>query len=152
MTTTQRPGGYVSGAVLACMVVAGVPAMAMAAPSNQIAAAVENIRSGSGCAPLQPSPVVQRTADLALQESSDYMSFRSATVPFDDPMPALKTAGFDGTKAILLSGFGTDYASALRGALLQGHKAFHDCAYSFYGASSGLDASGTLVSIVLAGS
>ena len=144
-------GGLAIGVVLACAVTPGSPATAVAAPSSEVAAAVDAIRNGSGCGAFQSDPVVQRTADLALRESSDYKNFRAATVPFDDPIPALKTAGFTGDKAILLSGFGADDASALRGALLQGHAAFLDCSYSLYGVSAARDESGSLVSIVLAG-
>lgn len=142
--------GVVLGVVLACAVAPGSPATAIAAPSSEVVAAVDTIRKGSSCGAFRSDPVVQRTADLALQESSDYKNFRSAAVPFDDPIPALKTAGFTGNKAILLSGFGFDDASALRGALLQGHEAFLDCSYSLIGASAARDESGSLVSIVLA--
>jgi hypothetical protein len=59
---------------------------------------------------------------MAMQATSDYISHRTAAVPTGDPMPALKTIGYTGTKAILLSGYGTDEADAIHGLLLEGRE------------------------------
>lgn len=88
---------------------------------------------------------------MATQATSDYISHRSAAVPFTDPMPALKTIGYTGTKALLLSGYGTDEADAIHGLLLEGRDSIPDCSYTQYGVSSTRDGGGfNLTSVVLA--
>ncbi|WP_085305591.1 hypothetical protein [Mycolicibacillus koreensis] len=88
---------------------------------------------------------------MATRETSEYKNYRSSAVPFTDPIPALRTIGFTGSNAILLSGYGDDEASALRGVMLQGHRSLLDCSYTLYGASTlHADAGFNLVSVVLA--
>ena len=88
---------------------------------------------------------------MALQATSDYISHRNAAVPFTDPMPALKTIGYTGSKAILLSGYGTDEADAIHGLVLEGRESIPNCSYTQYGASATRDDGGfNLTSLVLA--
>jgi hypothetical protein len=88
---------------------------------------------------------------MAMQATSDYISHRSAAVPFTDPMPALKTIGYEGSNALLLSGYGTDEADAIHGLLLEGREAIPNCSYTQYGVSSMRDDGGfNLTSVVLA--
>jgi uncharacterized protein YkwD len=124
---------------------------ATADPLSSLTSAVDTIRSASSCPPLQPDALVQRAAEMAMQATSDYISHRSAAVPFTDPMPALKTIGYTGGKALLLSGYGSDETDAIHGLVLQGRELIPDCAYTQYGVSAARDGGGfNLASVVLA--
>jgi hypothetical protein len=88
---------------------------------------------------------------MVTQATSDYISHRSAAVPFTDPMPALKTIGYTGKKALLLSGYGASEGDAVRGLLLQGRESIPSCSYTQYGMSATRDDRGfNLVALVLA--
>jgi uncharacterized protein YkwD len=124
---------------------------AMADPLSTLTSAVDSVRSASQCPPLRSDPLVERGAQMAMQATSDYISHRSAAVPFTDPMPALKTIGYTGGKALLLSGYGTDEADAIQGVLLEGREVILDCSYTQYGVSATRDDGGfNLTSVVLA--
>lgn len=139
----------VSALVMALAHVIAPPAMAD--PTSSLTSAVLTVRSASQCPPLQPDPLIERAAQMALQATSDYVSHRSAAVPFTDPMPALKTIGFTGSKARLLSGYGADETDALHGAMLEGLTSIPDCSYTRYGVSASRDDAGfNLTSVVLA--
>jgi uncharacterized protein YkwD len=123
----------------------------MADPGSTLTNAVDTVRSASQCPPLQSDPLVERAAQMASQATSDYISHRSAAVPFTDPMPALKTIGYTGSKALLLSGYGTSEADAMHGLILEGRELIPDCSYSQYGVSAVRDDGGfNLASVVLA--
>ena len=118
---------------------------------SSLTSAVDTIRSASQCPPLQSDPFVQRAAEMAMQATSDYISHRSAAVPFTDPMPALKTIGYKGRTAILLSGYGTNETDAIHGLILQARDVVPKCSYTQYGVSAVRDDGGfDLTSVVLA--
>jgi len=124
---------------------------AAADPLSRLTSAVDAIRSGSPCPPLQSDPLVQRGAQMGMQATSDYISHRSAAVPFTDPMPALKTIGYTGSKALLLSGYGSDETDAIHGLVLEGRELIPNCSYTQYGVSAARDDAGfNLASVVLA--
>jgi len=88
---------------------------------------------------------------MGMQATSDYISHRSAAVPFTDPMPALKTIGYTGSKALLLSGYGSDETDAIHGLVLEGRELIPNCSYTQYGVSAARDDAGfNLASVVLA--
>jgi hypothetical protein len=88
---------------------------------------------------------------MAMQATSGYINHRTAAIPFTDPMPALKTIGYTGSEALLLSGYGTDDADAIDGLLLEGRESIPNCSYTQYGVSATRDDGGfTLTSVVLA--
>lgn len=139
---------------ISALVTAAAAVMApplMADPESTLAQALHTARSASQCPPLQSDPFVQRVAEMALQNTSDYISHRTAAVPFTDPMPALKVIGYTGSKAVLLSGYGASDADAVHGLILQGYALIPDCSYTQYGTSAIRDAGGfNLTSVVLA--
>jgi hypothetical protein len=123
----------------------------MADPGSTLTSAVDTVRSASQCPPLQSDPLVERAAQMATQTTSDYISHRSAAVPFTDPMPALKTIGYTGKTALLVSGYGTSEADAVHGVLLEGRELIPNCSYTQYGVSATRDDGGfNLASLVLA--
>lgn len=109
---------------------------ASAEPSSNLADAVTSIRAASSCPPLQQDPLVKRAAEMAAQETIDYVGHRTAAVPFSDPVPALRTIGHSGAKGVLLSGYGSNERDALTGLILQGPKDIADCTYTQFGAST----------------
>ncbi|OPX11955.1 hypothetical protein B1790_05765 [Mycobacterium sp. AT1] len=113
-----------------------------AEPQSALGQAIIAARATSACAPLQSDPLVERTAAMANQSSSDYMSFRSAAVPFTDPLPALSTIGYHAAKALQLTGYGATRAEALHGLMLQWQAAPPDCSYTQFGTSTWHDDSG----------
>jgi hypothetical protein len=124
---------------------------AIADPRSTLTSAVDAARSATPCLPLQADPIAERAAQMALQATSDYINHRSAAIPFTDPMPALKTIGYTGSKALLLSGYGADEADAIHGLLLEGRESIPSCSYTQYGVSATRDDAGfTLTSVVLA--
>ena len=104
--------------VVACLCAAVVLSIcapdAAADAGSPLEVAVTSARAASSCPSLHPDPLVERVAGMANQQTSDYFSHRSPAVPFTDPMPALKTIGFSGTKAMLLSGYGPNASNALK--------------------------------------
>ncbi len=88
---------------------------------------------------------------MANQASSDYISHRSAAVPFTDPLPALSTIGYAGQKALLLSGYAPTQALAMHALILQWQGIKPDCSYTQFGSSTWHDPAGfDLASVVLA--
>jgi hypothetical protein len=128
---------------------AGMSGRASADPQGSLTTAVDNFH-GSRCPPLQSDPLVTRVAQMANQESSDYIHHRSALVPFTDPMPALKTIGYTGSKAKLLSGYGKNEHDSIYGLLLEGHDTLGDCTFTQYGVDTLEDVGFILTSVVLA--
>ena len=139
-----------ASAVIFLAVSAGMSARAFADPQGSLVTAVDNFRGSSSCSPLKSDPLVTRAAQMANQESSDYIHHRSAEVPFTDPMPALKTIGYTGSKASMLSGYGKNAHDSIYGLILQGHKLLHDCTFTQYGADTVADEGFILTSVVLA--
>jgi hypothetical protein len=109
---------------------------AMADTVANLTSAVDQVRSASRCQPLQSDPLVLRVSEMATQRLTDFISHRTAEIPIDDPMPALKTIGYPGTKATLVGGYGADEAEAIHGLLLEGRVAIPDCSYTQYGVST----------------
>lgn len=135
---------------------------ASADPLVSLTSAVETVRSASQCSPLQSDPLVVRAAQIATQETADYVSQRSSVVPFTDPMPALKTIGYTGSKGLVLSSYNENgnEIDAVHGLMLSdrakallGTPAIANCAYTRYGTSAvqDQDTSGVFLSLVLAG-
>jgi hypothetical protein len=124
---------------------------AMADTVANLTSAVDSVRSASRCPPLQSDPLVLRAAQMATQRLSDYIGHRTAAIPISDPMPALKTIGYPGTKATLVGGYGADEADSIHGLLLEGREAIPNCSYTQYGVSSTQDDDGFyLTTVVLA--
>lgn len=148
----SRQAAHVVAISFLTMAAATVTAPGAAAdPQSSLTSAVDNIRSASQCAPLQSDPFVQRAAQMAMQSTSDYISHRSAAVPFTDPMPALTTIGYNGGKALLLSGYGANETDAIHGLILQGRDLIPNCSYTQYGVSAARDDGGfNLTAVVLA--
>jgi hypothetical protein len=128
---------------------AGMSGRASADPQGSLSRAVDNFR-GSSCSPLQSDPLVTRAAQMANQESREYIRYRSAVVPFTDPMPALKTIGFTGSKALLVSGYGKNERDSIHGLIVEGHDALRDCTWTQYGVDTLEDEGFILTSVVLA--
>jgi hypothetical protein len=151
MMRHRRTGHLI--AVLAAAVgtaIATAP-LVVADPVTTLTRAVDAARGASRCAPLQSDPLVERATQMATQQTSDYIGHRSPAVPFTDPMQALKTIGYTGSKAILLSGYGMSEADAAQGLILQGHALIPDCQYTQYGVDAMRDSGGfNLTSVILA--
>lgn len=124
---------------------------AAADPSANLADAVNSLRGASQCPAPKADPLVTRAAQMASQNTSDYVGLRTAAVPFTDPMPALTAIGYKGSKALLLSGYGLTEADALQGVVLHYRASKPDCSYTQYGVSALHDDAGfDLTSVVLA--
>jgi uncharacterized protein YkwD len=151
MMQRRRPAHVVLISALAAAVATVMAPQAMADPVSTLTSAVDTVRSASQCPPLQSDPLVERAAQMATQQTSDYVSHRSAAVPFTDPMPALKTIGYTGKTALMVSGYGTSEADAVHGVLLEGRELIPNCSYTQYGVSATRDDGGfNLASLVLA--
>lgn len=125
--------------------------LAAADPANELAAAVATERAAAHCPPLQSDPLVTRVAQLASENTREYAVFRTAAVPFTDPLPALATVGHPASKAILLSGYGSSAADALRGVVLNYRAAQPDCTFTQSGTDVQQDDTGAYIaSVVLA--
>ncbi len=61
---------------------AGAGSLASADPQSELASAVLSAHGASGCPPLQSDPLVTRVAQMANQETTDYINHRTAAVPF----------------------------------------------------------------------
>ena len=149
---SKHPTIPVFAAAAAILLVAWVAmsSPASADPDSSLDAAVNSARAASTCAALQPDSLVTRAAQMATRETSDYISHRSAVVPFTDPMPALKTIGYTGKKAVLLTGYGANEQNAIHGLILEGQAALPDCAFAHYGANAQQEDGFVLTSVVLA--
>lgn len=141
---------------IACLITSvavAIGAGANADPDNRsnLERGLVTARSASGCAVLRPDPLLTRSAEMANQSTNDYVSFRSAAVPFTDPMPALRTIGYTGKNAKLFSGYGQAEVNAISGLLTQARNEIADCSYTHYGINTALtDDGGTLTALVLA--
>ena len=96
--------------------------------------AVVSLRSGTSCAPLRYSPLVEQVAEIINRSTDDYMNHSSNHLAIDDPLPGLKDLGYRGNKAVLLRGAHMNEALAIKGALLEGYAAIPDCSYTDFGA------------------
>jgi len=151
MMQRRRPAHIVLSSALAAAVATMMAPQVMADPVSTLTSAVDTVRSASQCPPLQSDPLVVRAAQMATQQTSDYVSHRSAAVPFTDPMPALKTIGYTGKTALLVSGYGMSETDAVHGVLLEARDLIPNCSYTQYGVSSTRDDGGfNLANLVLA--
>ena len=124
---------------------------AQADPQSSLGQAIVALRSASSCPALQSDPLVTRVAAMASQSTNDYITHRSAAVPFTDPLPALSTIGYAGAKALLLSGYGPTQSDALHALVLQWQGLKPDCSYQQFGTNTWHgDAGFELASVVLA--
>jgi len=121
---------------------------ASAEPETSLTSAVDAARGS--CPPLRSDPLVVRAAQLANRGTADYITHRSAASPVSDPMPALRTVGYAGSKARLLSGYGTNERDAIHGLVVQGYKTIPDCSFTQYGADVHQEEGFVLTSVILA--
>lgn len=128
-----RAVGYGVCVALVTSLSASLPT-ASADPASNLAAAVGIALAH--CPARQPDPLVERAAQMALHETDDYITHRSAYVPFTDPVPALKAIGFQGDKAVLFSGHGTAEADSIKGLIMEGANSFNDCDYKRFGSAA----------------
>lgn len=136
-------------AVFTIWITTAVPSAAD--PGSPLGQAVTAARSASACPSLQSDPRVERVAQMANQATSDYIAHRSAAVPFTDPLPALSTVGYPGSKGLVLAGYGVTEANALHGLMLEWQAFKPDCSYTQFGSSTLRDGGGfNLASVVLA--
>lgn len=137
-------------AILTLLPITTAP-MASADPTADLTQAVNSARSASNCPALQSNPFAEKVAQMSTQNTVDYIAHRVAAVPFTDPVPALKTIGYTGGKAIMFAGFGHTEADAIQGVLLHGRDNIPDCALTQYGLSSSVDDDGnSVMSVVMA--
>ncbi|MEZ0365012.1 hypothetical protein ACAG26_15120 [Mycobacterium sp. pUA109] len=118
-----------------------------AAPETALTSAVDAARGP--CPPLQWDPLVARAAEMMNHATDDYVNHRTGASPDTDPMPALRTIGYTGSKATLLSGYGAGEAAAIHGLIVQGYKLIPDCSYTHYGTDILHGAGFVLTSVVL---
>lgn len=145
-------------------ILVGITAMAMPLASvvtahsaaadalSDLRSAVDTIRAASQCPPLYAEPLVMRAAQMSTEGTRDYIIQRTAAIPFDDPMPALKAIGYTGSRALMLSGYGPDATASIKGLILQDmqNKVIADCTNTQYGVSA-LEENGVVyTSLVLA--
>ena len=130
-----------------CVLAAGY---AHADAATQLTTAVQSLRSN--CPPLQFDPLVQRASELMMRQTDDYIAHREPYVPLSDPLPALRTIGYTGQRAQLLSGYGTTESDAIHGLLLQAPGVVDDCVFSRVGVATMRDDEGgfVLTSVVIA--
>jgi hypothetical protein len=138
-------------ALLATTATLATAGPASAEPLPSLTSAIDSVRASSTCPPLVSDPLVVRSAELATQATSDYLSHRSAAVPFSDPLPALKTIGYPGNKADLLSGYGENEIDSIHGLVLQALSKVTDCSFTQYGVNASFEDGFVLTSVVLAG-
>lgn len=119
-----------------------------AEPATNLTSAVDATRGS--CPALQWEPLVARAAEMANHATDDYVTHRTGASPHTDPMPALRTIGYTGSKATLLSGYGSNETDAIHGLIVQGYKAIPDCSYTQYGTDVLHGADFVLTSVVLA--
>ena len=148
---TRKVCRLIAISVLSVAQAAVAAPVASADPESNLTITVDAIRSASQCPPLQPDPLVQRAAEMATTGTSDYISHRSAAVPFSDPMPALKTIGYTGSKSKLVSGYGSNETDAIHGLIVTGSDVIANCELTQFGVSAQQDDAGfTLTAVVLA--
>lgn len=101
-------------------VAAGQTPVAMADPVDNFKNAVATARSGSSCGPFHYNAIAEQVANVSLRSLVDYIKHTATRVPVEDPLPGLKTLGFPGQKAKLLSGTAESDADSIKGVLLEG--------------------------------
>lgn len=155
---------------IVCAAISQAPP-ALADPVANFKNAVATARGGSSCGPLRYNSVVEQAADVSLRSLVDYIKETATRVPVEDPLPGLKTLGYRGDKAKLLSGAAKTDADSIKGALLEGSvppastidtpkpvtphpPALADCSYTDFGVSIQRDETTGyyLSALVLAGS
>jgi hypothetical protein len=141
----------VAAALVATIATIATAGPASAEPLPALTSAIDEVRAASTCPPLVSDPLVVRSAELATQETSDYLSHRSAVVPFDDPRPALKAIGYPGSRGLLLSGYGENVADSIHGVVLEALSKVPDCSFPQYGVNASFEDGFVLTSVVLAG-
>lgn len=130
---TARWTGRLALAVpVAALLLAGTAVADDDAADTELDAAIAEVRAGA-CAPLQPDPIARRAAEISNRSTLDYLHHTASHVPVDDPVPVLHDLGSRADAAIQLQGYGPDLATAIGGALLQGHSTIRDCAYRVVG-------------------
>ena len=154
MQTRRRILAVVTSAAVAFAASAVVASPVSADPLASLTNVVDTIRGASGCPALQADPLVMRVAEMAARATSDYIHHRTAAVPFDgDAMPALKTLGYPGGKAMLMQGYGDNEIKAVHGLALLARDAaaIPNCAYTQYGVSALQDEGDFFTAVLLAG-
>ncbi|MFV8267688.1 hypothetical protein ACNQR9_32630 [Mycolicibacterium peregrinum] len=134
-TLLERSAVIAAGVVLAASTLFGSTA-ASADPPTNLSSAADTLRAASQCPPLQPNPLVTRAAEMATNETSDYIAHRTAVVPFTDPVPALNTIGYPTGKALLFTGYDPNEADSIQGLTLTMRKDIRDCTLTQYGTST----------------
>ena len=112
-------------------------------PATDLRDAFAAARTGTSCAPMRYEPTVEQAARVFNQMTDDYLNQDATRVQnkdttpgsIPDPLPGLKTLGYDGTQAYLLQGAQQDRARAIKAALLQGQalNKISDCSYTEFG-------------------
>jgi hypothetical protein len=118
---------------------------ALADPSAGLSVAVTSARSETSCSPLQSNPVVEHAADVYNRMTEDYLEHTGLQVPGGetapgdhvDPVPGLKTLGYNASGGSLLQGAHRSEPRAIQGALLEGQAwhAIEDCSFTEFGTS-----------------
>lgn len=131
--------------MLVCCTHLGFASPVVANPAPDLAAAVASARSETSCNPLRPDPTVEHAADVYNRMSEDYLGFTGVRVPGGetapgdhvDPMPGLKTLGYNATGGSLLQGSHRTQARAIEAAILEGEAwhVFEDCSFTEFGTS-----------------
>lgn len=139
----RRGGGVAWIMTMAAIIGIGVAPRSVADATANLQSAVASARSG--CAALQPNPVLNDLAQRANQSTDSFILFRTRSQPIGSPkadvLPALHQLGYSANKAKMLSGYGdpeiTGYgdvvAKAIYGAILEGYEAIPDCGYTRLG-------------------
>lgn len=123
--------------IAALVIALAVAPAAVAAPSAEVAQAVASSRKQGSCRALSLDPAVDQAAELVNQSTYNYANHIDSNVPIDDvsPLAITKDLGIRGERVVALRGAAHDTATAVKMALLQGHLALQDCAYTRVGAS-----------------
>lgn len=151
--------GHAIGAMAASLAVmlsvgAVLASPAAAEPSPALRSAVEQLRSGASCAPLQYDSLAEHTAAIVNESTDKYLSHDAQNVPVDDALPIYRDLGGKGGKAVILLGAAGDDGEATKGLLLQGYSAVPDCSYTAFGTDTlwNADSGKVLLAVVLVGS
>lgn len=125
-------------AVLAALIgVGALPASPAAADPAPTAAQAVAVARSAECGPLHYNPVVERAAEIVNRSTLTYLNHTGENVPADGQHPTaiLKDLGMEVSKDLSLQGAAQIEANALKGLLIEGHKAIPDCSYTDFGAS-----------------
>ena len=139
-TATRFFGIPLTAALLAASALASPVA---ADPVSDLREAFAAARAGTSCKPLRYDPTVEQAARVFNKMTDDYLNHDAVRVQnkdttpgsIPDPLPGLKTLGYDGTKAYLVQGAQQDQARAIKALLLQGDalNKISDCTYTDFG-------------------